>query len=123
MSGAATGALIQLLDLPLPAEKKELAFLCYQKEAAEFDLVPLVLKKICTDHLSRLTAYPNGISAPSHLVFDLCYVSVESPTKPLTFCREELIGVLGNTLCFIPGVLYFGHSLSGTNHRKTEYVL
>lgn len=73
------------------ASRKELTSLCYQKEAAEFDLMPLIFFKICTDCLSRFTSLSKLNLSTKWLGFDLCCEIVKFPTKPLAFCRGELI--------------------------------
>jgi len=73
------------------SRRKELSSLSYQKEAAEFDLMPLILNKILTDHLSRLTGLSKLNLGAKSLGFDLCCEIVEFPAKPLALCRGELI--------------------------------
>lgn len=70
--------------------EKELVSLGCQKEAAERDLMPLILRKICTDRLCRLSSLSKLNLSTKSLGFDLHYRSVKFPTKPLAFCRGEL---------------------------------
>ena len=80
--------------------RKELASRCYQKEAEEFDLMPLILKKICTGRLSRLTGLSKLNLSAKLLGFELCYRTVKFPTKPLAFCRGELTNSTWDYLVF-----------------------
>lgn len=79
------------MDLPLPAERRSSLLCAIKRKAAEFDLMPLIFFKICTDCLSRLTSLSKLNLSTKWLGFDLCCKIVKFPTKPLAFCRGELI--------------------------------
>lgn len=89
--GTATGALAWLSDLPLLANRRSSLLCAIKKKLQNLTACPWSWKRYAQIAWAGSPAYPNWISVPSRLVLTYAIKIVKFPTKPLAFCREELI--------------------------------